>query len=137
MVFVAPDLQPGVAGATRPCPCCKGEGGVSTAYDRQGVFFVSCPRCNGALVDPGPRIHSSLLLRNVRSGKAWAVYGDYPPDEWGLHRMKPARCRRYYVWQIIIRPEHELLDGRRWTVAGYGDAWEHDKMESDPLGAPS
>lgn len=49
--------------------------------------------------------------------------------------MKVARTGEDYVWQILIRPESELLDTSRWATAGFGDAWDHAKMETDPLAA--
>lgn len=112
------------------CRFCDGKRHVSTAYDRHDAL---CPRCRGLGAEPdAAHIHTSLLLRNVRSGKVWAVYTQYEHD-WGIHRMKPNRSRTYYVWQILHRDEADLLDERLWTAAGFGDAWDHAAMESDPL----
>jgi hypothetical protein len=116
------------------CALCGGTGRAVNTYwvgDR-------CGRCQRTGEEPaGPLIHPGLLLRNVRSGKVWAVYSIYPSLTWGIHRMIPTRKpgRRYYTWQIILRPEEELLDPKRWVPIGFGDAWDHEKMESDPLPA--
>jgi hypothetical protein len=121
---------------TVPCACCDGGGQVEgIAYLGGGVFYKGCPRCAGSGTEPNqPACHVGLLLRNRRSGRVWAVYGRYGDGVWGVHRMIPSRAgHRRYVWQIILRPEHEMLDERRWSRAGFGDAWDHERMESDPL----
>jgi hypothetical protein len=41
------------------------------------------------------------------------------------------RTRGHYVWQIRVFGERRLL---QWNVVGFGDAWQHDLMEADPLG---
>jgi hypothetical protein len=134
-----------VAATSDACTFCHGgEHWATTAYNKSGWF--KCPRCGGTGIEPErPLIHSSLLLRNVRSGKVWAVFGWYEgmrhPDgtveraagDWGIHRMKPSRLGSWYVWQIIHRTTEQLLDTRRWIPVGFGDAWDHVKMESDPL----
>jgi hypothetical protein len=123
---------------SEPCALCEGEaaGQQRWAYTRHAN---PCPRCRGTGSEPdAPLVHAALLLRNVRSGKVWAVFGDYPND-WGLHRMKPS-CRpgrSYYVWQIIHRPESELLTPTRWVFAGCGDAWDHALMETTLAQGPS
>lgn len=124
---------------SKPCVCCGGAGHTASriTYNRMPGGWETCSRCKGSGVEPAaPVIHTGLVLRNVRSGKVWAVYGSYPPDEWGIHRMKPARSGGHYVWQIIIRPERELLDTSRWSFVGFGDAWDHDLMEADALRYP-
>jgi hypothetical protein len=124
------------------CAMCGGSGTVHNTYTRVSVFGQKCPRCDGAGVEPAePKIHVGLLLRHPRSGKVWAVYGDYaashakPADGsrgWGIHRMIPSRrTRGHYVWQIRVFGERRLL---QWNVVGFGDAWQHDLMEADPLG---
>jgi hypothetical protein len=115
-----------------PCICCDG-----TGYSRGQITYAHvgiCPRCNKSGIEPDhPTVHNGLTLRNVRSGKVWVVYGSYPNDEWGIHRMKSSRRGGHYVWQIIVRPARQLLDDRRWRPIGFGDAWDHTLMESDPL----
>jgi hypothetical protein len=125
------------------CAFCGGnEYWTRTAYDKS--VWSKCPRCGGSGVEPEtPVIHSSLLLRNVASRRVWAVFAFYDGyvgpggttrgPTWGIHRMKPARGGGCYVWQIIHRTEQALLDPRRWQPAGFGDAWDHEKMEADPL----
>lgn len=114
------------------CVCCGGTGhtGARITYTHVGI----CPRCHKTGIEPdGPLVHAGLVLRNRRSGKVWAVYGSYEAGDWGIHRMKPSRSGRHYVWQILLRPTVELLDESRWTPVGFGDAWDHALMESDPL----
>ncbi len=126
------------------CGFCAGTGKAKyTAYTRNGVFHVECVRCGSTGVEPlGPKLHPAVLLRNRRSQKVWAIYGEYvgeqatPPAPgeraWGIHRMIPDRVNQgHYVWQIRVMPERVLL--ANWEQIGYGDAWEHDLMESDPL----
>lgn len=118
------------------CRCCNGLGHTNgrITYARMPGGWERCGRCDETGVEPdGPTVHPGLALRNVRSGKVWVVYGIYFPDDWGIHRMKPAKHGGHYVWQILIRPGGELLDERRWAFVGFGDAWNHDLMESDPL----
>lgn len=117
------------------CACCQGTRAFHSVYSRQGAWAVGCPHCAGCGFEPAQRaVHPSMLLRNVRSGKIWAVYAWYPADNnWGIHRMKPAKRGSPYVWQILHRTTEQLLDEKQWVLAGYGDAWDHEKMESDPL----
>jgi hypothetical protein len=134
----------------RRCGFCDGTTSVHTVYNRSGgggIFSARCPRCGGSGREPSaPCIHPSLLLRNVRSGKVWAVYSVYngaqaaPPTDheraWGIHRMIPDRvCAGHYVWQIRVLGEDVLLNTRRWVPIGFGDAWDHDAMEATPLAA--
>jgi hypothetical protein len=117
---------------TKACICCGGTGSnTKITYAHLGI----CPRCDKSGVEPElPPVHVGLVLRNVRSGKVWAVYGSYEDGEWGIHRMKPSRRGGHYVWQIILRPARELLDESRWVRVGFGDAWNHQLMEADALG---
>lgn len=120
---------------------CDGTTTVHNTYTRISIFGQKCPRCDGTGVEPEqPRIHLGLILRHPRSGKMWAVYGSYGYEQakpndgtpgWGIHRMIPSRAgHARYVWQIRVFTERRLL---AWPVVGFGDAWMHDLMESDPL----
>jgi hypothetical protein len=130
------------------CSFCNGRGDVHAsecAYlgSASGWAVQRCPRCGGSGKEPSEAgIHIGLLLRS-RNGKVWAVYSPYPGNlasprtdhaqAWGIHRMKPSRLGGCYVWQIRVLGEDALLDRRRWTPAGVGDAWMHDRMEAPPL----
>lgn len=119
------------------CGFCQGKLYVHTAYSRGGGDSEArCPRCAQTGLEPAERlIHASLLLRNVRSGKVWAVYGDYPHGIWGIHRFKLARSASRFVWQILQRPATELLDEKRWIEIGFGDAWDKELMETEAASA--
>jgi hypothetical protein len=126
----------------RPCKCCEGKRGVAdrivyvrSPYSGRGT----CPRCKGSGVEPPERhLHPGLVLENVRSGKRWVIYADYGEGlwdarRWGIHRFKAAKHGGHYVWQIKLTRADLLLDERRWREVGFGDAWNHDLMRSDPL----
>lgn len=131
--------------SSRVCSCCDGTQSIHTAYTHMGPFHGLCPRCEGSGFEPAEhRIHQGLVIRHPRSRKVWAVYGSYeggqarphhPGPAWGIHRMIPDRGRGgHYVWQIRVLSEAGLL---KWPVVGYGDAWDHTLMESDPLRTPA
>jgi hypothetical protein len=121
---------------------CAGSGQTHNKYVVHSVFASGCPRCAGTGREPAERrMHPGLLIRS-RTGHTWAVYGDYPGDlakpaapgerAWGIHRFTPSRTGdRRYVWQIRVIPERTLL--ARWYDAGFGDAWDHEAMNTPSL----
>lgn len=111
------------------CILCSGSGYSTNVYVKG-----ACPRCKATGVEPAdPPLHPGMLVRNRRSGKVWAVFADYSGNEWGVHRFKPSVRGGHYVWQIQVRTAEQLLDTRRWTAIGVGDAWNHELMKTDPV----
>ena len=129
--------------SAKPCRCCGGRNysdgvGDRINYVRMPSGFGTCPRCKDGVEPEGRVLHPGLILENRRSGKRWAIFADYgegwPGDRrWGIHRFRPSRRGGHYVWQIKMLPAVTLLDGKRWREVGFGDAWNHDLMQSDPL----
>lgn len=118
------------------CQLCQGKGETTSlvAYNRMPGGIEPCSRCQKTGIEPHePLVHAGLVLENRRSGLRWAVYGDFPPAEWGLHRLAPTRNGGSYYFQFLIRPAADLLDARRWRFVGFGDAWNGELMQTPPL----